>query len=85
MKSFPPAHRAKSGVSSYPELRKQVEETLLLGQREIEKAKVHTYWRTGKLIDEHINEAKSKDVHYGMKDEQYLNQKLPDEGLALPF
>jgi hypothetical protein len=39
---------------SYLKLRKQVEETLLLGQRKVEEAKVQTYWKTGKLIDEHI-------------------------------
>ena len=38
----------------YLTLRKQIEETLLLGRREIENAKVQTYWRTGKLIDAHI-------------------------------
>lgn len=41
-------------VSTYAALRKRVEETLLLGQQEIEEAKVLTYWNTGQLIDRHI-------------------------------
>jgi len=32
-------------VATYAALRRQVEETLLLGQRKIEQAKVETYWR----------------------------------------
>jgi endonuclease YncB( thermonuclease family) len=42
------AHRA------YPDLRRAVEQTLLTGQRAIERAKVRTYWETGWLINEHI-------------------------------
>lgn len=41
-------------LKSYPALRKQVEATLLLGQRKIEVAKVETYWKTGKIIQQHI-------------------------------
>ena len=32
---------------TYPELRRAVEQTLLAGQRAIERAKVRTYWETG--------------------------------------
>jgi len=39
---------------TYPALRKQVEQTLLLGQRKIEAAKVETYWKAGKIIQQHI-------------------------------
>ena len=59
----------------YPALRKQVEETLLLGRRDIEKAKVYTYLRTGKIIDAHISQ-------YGSRGEYYGNQvikKLADD------
>jgi len=52
-------------VQNYPSLRKQVEEALLLGRREIEKAKVHTYWRAGKLIADHISQYGSRSEHYG--------------------
>lgn len=52
-------------VSGYASLRKQVEEALLLGRREIEKAKVHTYWRAGKLIADHISQYGSRSEHYG--------------------
>ena len=37
-------------LGSYQKLYKSVEKVLLLGQREIEEAKVKTYWHTGKLI-----------------------------------
>ena len=43
-----------SAKSSYAELRRGVEAALLTGRREIERAKVHTYWETGRLINEHI-------------------------------
>jgi len=39
---------------TYATLRKQVEATLLLGQRKIEAAKVETYWKAGKIIQQHI-------------------------------
>jgi endonuclease YncB( thermonuclease family) len=48
----------------YPALRRRVEETLLLGQRQIEETKVKTYWQTGKLINEHILHHDNKD-NYG--------------------
>jgi endonuclease YncB( thermonuclease family) len=56
-------------VQGYASLYKQVEETLLLGRREIEKAKVHAYWRTGKLIADHIQ-------RYGTREERYGNQVI---------
>lgn len=43
-----------AGHRGYPELRRAVEQTLLTGQRDIERAKVRTYWETGWLINEHI-------------------------------
>jgi endonuclease YncB( thermonuclease family) len=56
----------KLQISSYPTLRKQVEATLLLGQRKIEAAKVETYWKTGKIIQEHILSRKD-DAEYGSR------------------
>ena len=61
--------------AGYFTLRKQVEETLLLGRRNVEKAKVLTYLRTGKIIDDHIS-------RYGSRSEYYGNQivsKLADD------
>ncbi len=51
--------------TSYSTLRKQVEQTLLAGQRKIEQAKVQTYWQTGKLISDHILRFDSRSEHYG--------------------
>ena len=39
---------------TYAELRHAVEDALLKGQRAVERAKVHTYWETGRLIKEHL-------------------------------
>ncbi len=39
---------------TYAELRRGVEATLLHGQRLIERAKVRTYWETGRLIQQHL-------------------------------
>lgn len=41
-------------ADGYLTLRKQVEEPLLAGQRQIEQAKVQTYWETGRIIHQHI-------------------------------
>ncbi|MGQ0644125.1 MAG: DUF1016 N-terminal domain-containing protein [Elusimicrobiota bacterium] len=51
--------------STYAALRKTVEETLLLGQERIEKAKILTYWRTGKLIHDHLLKHDNPSEHYG--------------------
>ncbi len=39
---------------TYAELRRRVQTALLVGQRQIEAAKVRTYWETGRLISEHL-------------------------------
>jgi endonuclease YncB( thermonuclease family) len=52
-------------AKDYPTLRRKVEETLLLGQKKIEEAKVQTYWMTGKLINEHIKKNTSRSQTYG--------------------
>src|SRR3989338_2430385 len=44
----------KLQIFSYPTLRKQGKQTRFLGQLKIEAAKVETYWKTGKIIQEHI-------------------------------
>ncbi len=50
----------------YSTLRRKVEETLLTGQQKIEKAKVQTYWMTGKLIQTHILRFESRSERYGV-------------------
>jgi endonuclease YncB( thermonuclease family) len=42
--------------ASYTVLLDKVQKTLILGQRQIEEAKVLTYWKTGQLIDQHIRD-----------------------------
>lgn len=59
----------------YPALRKKVEETLLLGQRKIEQAKVQIYWQTGKLIQQHLARYKTRSDRYG---EQVIAQLSED-------
>lgn len=39
---------------TYAELKRGVEAALLTGQRNVEQAKVRTYWETGRLIHEHV-------------------------------
>jgi endonuclease YncB( thermonuclease family) len=53
-------------VSTYASLRKKVEQTLFLGQRKIEEAKVQTYWNTGRYIHEHILQNNGR-AEYGRK------------------
>lgn len=48
------ASRLAAVPRTYAELRSSVEQTLLTGQRLIERAKVRTYWETGRLIKEHL-------------------------------
>ena len=43
-----------SGAGTYPALRQAVEETLLAGQRKIERDKLEVYWTTGRHIHEHL-------------------------------
>lgn len=61
--------------ATYAELRRGVEATLLTGQREIEQAKVRTYWETGRLIDAHVLQNKDR-ADYGSKTIQRLADDL---------
>ncbi|MFA5159522.1 MAG: DUF1016 N-terminal domain-containing protein [Candidatus Omnitrophota bacterium] len=54
-------------VATYVALRKKVEETLLLGQRKIEEAKVRTYWETGRLINEYLRKSENPNQEHGKK------------------
>lgn len=44
----------KALASGYAALLKKVKQALVTGQRKVEQEKVSTYWKTGKLIQEHI-------------------------------
>jgi endonuclease YncB( thermonuclease family) len=41
-------------VTTYAALRNKVRETLLLGQRKIDQARIQTYWTTGHYINQHV-------------------------------
>ena len=56
---MPPATSALV-PQTYAALRREVEMALLTGQRQIEQAKVRTYWETGRLIGEHLRLNESK-------------------------
>ena len=49
-----PVQKKTELIKTYAELKKRVQETLLLGQEKIEREKVRTYWETGRLINHHI-------------------------------
>ena len=51
---------------TYAELRKAVEQTMVQGQQAIERARVHTYHETGRLIQEHVLLFKER-ADYGAK------------------
>ena len=51
----------------YETLRREVKKTLLLGQQKIEREKVRTYWKTGKLIDQHIKTTYSSRPDFGKR------------------
>jgi endonuclease YncB( thermonuclease family) len=60
-----------------------VEETLLLGQKKIEEAKVQTYWMTGKLINEHITKNDSRSEHYGRQVVEKLAEDIAIDSSTL--
>ncbi len=62
MKSVGP----KSGLtpSTYAELRRSVEAVVVRGRRDIERAWIHTYHETGRLINEHLLQNKDR-ADYG--------------------
>jgi len=65
--------------TTYASLRRQVEETLLLGQRQIEQAKIQTYWQTGRLINEHVLVNKTGNAQYG---ENVIGRLAEDLGVG---
>ncbi|MBI4357986.1 MAG: thermonuclease family protein [Candidatus Omnitrophica bacterium] len=55
--SYPKMDRSikrNASLKHYSVLKDRVRQTLLAGQREIEREKVLIYWNTGKLINEHV-------------------------------
>jgi hypothetical protein len=41
-------------LDTYTDLRREVAQTLLSGQKELERVKVQIFWRTGRLIDSYL-------------------------------
>jgi hypothetical protein len=66
----------KKDLKSYVQLRREVEETLLLGQQKIEEAKVETYLETGKLIDAYLLQKGSREERYGKEVIEKLSTDL---------
>ena len=60
---------------TYAELRRRVKETLLLSHQRIEREKVLTYWKTGKLIGQHIFAYKNR-ADYGRRVIERLAEDL---------
>ena len=73
--TFMPLVKKKS-IKNYAQLRDEVKETLLLGQQRIEETKVQTYFKTGKLIDEHILKNSSRQGSYGKEVIERLSADL---------
>ena len=65
-----------SAITSYAQLRSKLRETLLEGQRKIEREKVLTYWQTGKHLHEHIFPQEGRAKHYGQEVIEKLAQDL---------
>lgn len=63
-------------ITSYPGLREQVRQVLLLGRARIEQEKVRTYWETGRLIHTHILANNSRTAVYGKQVMERLAQDL---------
>ena len=55
------ALKKNTSLKFYSVLKDRVRETLLAGQRQIERQKLLTYWNAGKLINEHEELAKLTD------------------------
>ena len=51
---------------TYAELRRSVEAVVIRGRRDIERAWIHTYHETGRLINEHLLRNKDR-AAYGVK------------------
>src|SRR3989338_3906016 len=73
--TFMPLVKKKS-IKNYAQLRDEVKETLLLGQQRIEETKVQTYFKTVKLIDEHILKNSSRQGSYGKEVIERLSADL---------
>lgn len=69
-------------LQGYVDLRRKVEEALLVGQREVEQAKVFTYWKTGDLICKHLLNHKNHE-NYGRQMIDKLSEDLNIESSTL--
>lgn len=71
--------KKSAGVpAAYADLRRRVHETLLLGQRAVEEARVRTYWETGWWIKEHLLLNRHR-AGYG---DEVLRKLSRDEGVS---
>jgi endonuclease YncB( thermonuclease family) len=70
-----PSLELQAVPQTYAELRRAVEQTLIQGQRQVEAAKVRTYWETGRLIHEHVLLFKDR-ADYGAKTIRRLARDL---------
>lgn len=73
-----PLKGERGNISTYSNLLSQVRQTLTLGQRQVEKIKVQTYWKTGKLIHTHILHHKDR-AKYG---DQVIQRLAADLGVG---
>ncbi len=60
---------------TYAELKRGVEETLLAGQQRIERARLETYWLTGRLVHDHL-ELHADEAGYGTQTIRRLTRDL---------
>lgn len=67
---------------TYAQLRQAVEATLIRGQRDMDRAKLETYWRTGALIERHLAAAE-QDTGYGTQTMRRLARDLDYEESVL--
>jgi endonuclease YncB( thermonuclease family) len=67
---------------TYAELRRDVAAALHLGQRAIERAKLETYWKTGWLLDAHL-QLHAHEVGYGTQTIRRLARDLETDSSVL--
>lgn len=66
---------AGKAASSYLSLKRRVQQVLIQGQRKIEREKLRTYWETGRLIQTHLLQNKSR-AGYGHEVIERLSEDL---------
>lgn len=82
MKKLPALAPVPPASPAYTRLRRLVQETFALAQVKNEAARVRIYWKTGQLIDKHLQRHGSREALYGKQVVSTLAQDL-DVGSAL--